>query len=183
MKLSSLLLLSVEANNPPDNLKRPRESIERGDWATYRPEEPLPWSQCVESLFYSEEVCSRECEVKSLGRRAIRKLLFGKDSWLFQVWGTEKLDKADAKASYRNIIQIDEKNCDNDTLQWLYGSLRDGDVKTELIDQTAGMMMIESAYINNNQDQGSTDPTGHAVCPTRTRKSFESSDETRINKN
>ena len=93
MKLSSLLVLSAEAVKQPDGLKTQREGIERGDWVTYRPEEPLPWSQCTESLWYNEDVCSRECEVKSLGRKAIRGLMYGKDSWLFQVWGTEKLDK------------------------------------------------------------------------------------------
>ena len=85
MKLSSLLVLSVEATKQPEGLKTPREGIERGDWVTYRPEEPLPWSQCTESLWHNEDVCSRECEVKSLGRRAARGLMFGKDSWLFQV--------------------------------------------------------------------------------------------------
>ena len=152
MKLSSLLVPLVQANKQPDGLKTQREGIERGDWAEYWPSEPLPWSQCTESLWFEESVCSRECEVKSLGRKAIKGLMYGKNSWLFQVSGTEKLDKQEAKASYRNIIQIDEKFCDYQSQQNLYSGLRDGGVKTELIDQTDKMMLIESMYINNNQD-------------------------------
>ena len=38
--------------------------------------------------------------------------------------GTEKLDKTEAKASYRNVAHFDEKTCTTETLTTLYQALR-----------------------------------------------------------
>lgn len=46
---------------------------------------------------------------KNLGRKAIKRLLYGEDSWTYQVFGTEKTDKTTAKGSYRLGINLKVK--------------------------------------------------------------------------
>ncbi len=48
--------------------------------------------------------------------KAIKRDMYGSDSWVYKVFGTEKLDKTEAKASYRNVAHFDEKTCTTETL-------------------------------------------------------------------
>ena len=87
MKLSSLLLLSVGANasssDRPDVRSKQLRGWDQGQpeqrdveyWEEYWPNEPFDLSMCIENLWYNEDVCSRECEAQSLGRKAIRGTL------------------------------------------------------------------------------------------------------------
>ena len=53
-----------------------------------------------------------------------KRELYGSDSWIYKVMGTEKLTKAEAKASYRNVAHFSEKICTTETLTTLYQALR-----------------------------------------------------------
>ena len=43
---------------------------------------------------------------KNIGRKSIKRLLYGNDSWTYTVFGTEKTDKTTAKGSYRQGILL-----------------------------------------------------------------------------
>lgn len=84
-------------------------------------EAELPWSACYPNG--NPEICAKSCQSKLLWK-AFRRELYGSDSWVYKVFGTEKLDKTEAKASYRNVAHFDEKTCTTETLTTLYQALR-----------------------------------------------------------
>ena len=84
-------------------------------------EADFPWSACYQNG--NPEICAKSCQSKLLWR-AFKRDMYGSDSWVYKVMGTEKLDKTEAKASYRNVAHFDEKTCTTETLTALYQALR-----------------------------------------------------------
>ena len=99
-------------------------------------EAELPWSACYQNG--NPEICAKSCQSKLLWR-AFRRELYGSDSWVYKVFGTEKLDKTEAKASYRNVAHFDEKTCTTETLTTLYQALRNSPCN---FDNQSGQMAI-----------------------------------------
>ena len=84
-------------------------------------EADFPWSACYQNG--NPAICAKSCQSKLLWR-AVKRDMYGSDSWIYKVMGTEKLDKTEAKASYRNVAHFDEKTCTTESLTTLYQALR-----------------------------------------------------------
>jgi len=51
-------------------------------------EAELPWSACYQNG--NPEICAKSCQSKLLWK-AFRREMYGSDSWVYKVFGTEKL--------------------------------------------------------------------------------------------
>lgn len=114
-------------------------------------ESEFPDSACDTSNI-SIDNCSTSCDSKSIGNKVIKRYLYGENSWLYSVYGTEKLTKDQAKESYRNVVFFSEKKCGTSTLLSLHDRLKSGDVRLESLDRSDKMMKLEHFYANFETD-------------------------------
>ena len=103
------------------NLRETKMKLSTAVLAASAVEADFPWSACYQNG--NPEICAKSCQSKMLWR-AFKRDMYGSDSWVYKVMGTEKLDKTEAKASYRNVAHFDEKTCTTETLTTLYQALR-----------------------------------------------------------
>ena len=63
----------------------------------------FPGSPCYLGGTFDIDLCSPECSAVNIGRQAIKKMLFGNDSTIYQVFGTESSFKISTQIFCKNL--------------------------------------------------------------------------------
>ena len=70
----------------------------------------LPGSPCYLGGSFDADLCSDTCNAVNVGRDAIKKVLFGNDSMVFQVFGTELKVSKNIVGLMDRISRLDRNN-------------------------------------------------------------------------